>query len=454
MSASNFHDKTDAVIEAVRGRSVPGTLKTLCFAGIAVGLLGFGYGLFAGNPGWAWGALLVATFFAMGVSQGGVVFAGIMQGTQARWGRPLKRVGEAFGFYLPVTWLLLAVFLVGGGLSIYPWSPDWIHGAPISLEPHASGAWRSKPIWLSPGFFVARQLGGLGLLMALNFVFIRNAMGPDLLAMKNKLGADAPSSPLWGWMVGSGDAKARAEKGLASNYTLVPIMGMAYALIFSMFAFDLVMSVDPWWYSNMFGGWIFMSSILLGMGGIALFATLGRGWLSLGTFVDAKVTHDLGKLMLAGTMFWGYTLFAQILPIYYTDVPEETNFLLVRLFLPQWSWLAKTVAVLVFITPFTMLLSRGLKKMYAPFAALALISMFGLFLERTLLVMPSVYLGDAFPWMDFLLVSIPVGIGVMSGFVLTVSSVLAKTPAISVTDPLLDEHPWDQHVHALGSAHH
>lgn len=454
MSDANFESRVQASIQAVPGRSLPALANTLSLAGIAWGVVALGYGLAAGDAVWTWGALLVALVWSIGLAQGGVVFAVIAHGTQARWSRPLKRIGEAFFFYLPVAWVLLAVFLLAGGLSIYAWSPSYALGEPVPLEPHMEGAWRAKPLWLTNGFFVVRLLVGLGLLFFLDYLFVRNSLGPDLLRTRSVLGAGVPSGIAWRVFGGAtGDWKAAAEKGAASNYVLVPIMGFTYAIVMSMFAFDLVMSLDPWWFSNMFGGWIFMSSILLGFGAINVTQALGREWLGVSRWISTKTTHDLGKLTLAGTMFWGYTLYAQLLPIYYTDVPEETGFLLVRMMLPQWQWLTKVVVVLCFIAPFTILLSRGIKKMRYPMMGVALVSMTGLFLERTLLVMPSIHLGDAFPWGDFLFVSLGLWAGVIGLIVAIVGRVLATVPTVPVSDPLLEEHPWDVHVHAAGHAH-
>jgi hypothetical protein len=298
---------------------------------------------------------------------------------------------------------------------------------------------------------VIRQLAGAALMFFLDYLFIVNSLRPDLVLAKQKLGADAPK--WWDRIIGDAkDVEALVERGLATNYTLVPIMGFAYALVFSMLAFDLIMSLDPWWFSNMFGGWIFMSTALLGLCGVAFVAVLALDWLGLRGWVTMNQTHDLGRFMIAGVMFWAYTLFAQILPIYYTDMPEETNFLLVRMVLPQWAWLSRVVAVTCFLAPFTMLLSRGIKKMRWPFLALSALIMVGLFLERSLLVMPAVHLGDDFPMVDFLVVSLGIWAGVLGLFVLVVGRVLATVPAVPISDPLLRPHPWDVHVHSLTAA--
>lgn len=454
---SALSPKIDAAIDAVRGRTIPGTFNAVSLGLVGWGVLALAYGLFGGDlqlKSQTWGALLTAMFYAFGLCQGAVVFSGVLTGTQARWGRPLKRVAEAFAFFLPFTWLgLLLVASLGSG--IYPWHPEaWAVelGAPaVNLAPHGQAP-AAKELWLTPGFFFVRQIIGIGLLFALQFVYLRASLKPDLIAAKARLGADAPG--WWSFFTGSDtDAKAASESGQVTQSTLVPFLGFAYAIIYSIASFDLLMSLDPWWFSNMFGGWLFMSSFWLGMVAVGAATVASRDWLSLNNWITPNITLDLGKLILAGCMFWAYTLYAQILPIYYTNVPEETNYLLVRLMLDEWSWMSRLVAVLCFLAPFTILLSRGIKKMRWPFFVLCALIMTGLFFERTLLVMPSVYLDRTFPWVSFLIVNVGIFAGTLGALFNVWARVIAQTPAVPVTDPYLDDHPWDVHVHSLDDAH-
>lgn len=443
--------RIDAAIDAVKGRSLPGTAKAVAFAGIAYGVVGIGYG-FVTDPAYLWGAWLVTAFYFLCMAQGAIVFAGVLHGTKAYWGRPLKRIAESIGMFLPVPWIMLAIFLVAGVDHVYSWSPDYTQGTPTALAPHSDEALPAKEFWLSKAgfFFQGRQLLYVALMMALDFVFLRNSLGPDLAMAARRLGG--PAAGWWGTFSGREDAAA----GVAANDTLIPIMAASYAVLWSLLGFDLIMSVDPWWFSNMFGGWLFMSSLWMGMATVGFTAAVSRKWLGLDAFVSRNVTHDLGKLLLAGTMFWAYTLFAQILPIYYTNVPEETNFLLVRLMLPQWRWMSQLVAILCFLAPFTILLSRGLKKMRGPFIGLTSLILTGLFFERSLLVLPSVWLGDTFPTGLFLVTSVGLFAGMAGIAVLYIGGILAKVPAVPVADPYLDEHPWEGHVHAYhpdGAAH-
>lgn len=444
----------NSVIDNLVGRTVPPAVNFGSLALIAVGVVSFAAGLFAMGDGGvvAWSAYLVGLVYTLSIAQGGVMFAVIQTGTWGRWGRPVKRIAESFGVFMPIGWVLLVVFLIFG-LRLYPWHPYTIvAGGPVSLAPHFASVTPSKELWLSPLFFIARSALGIGFLVLLDLAYLRASFAPDLVMAANRLGAKAPR-----WWTNITGGNTNVEAALRSSLNLqsflVPLLAVSYALLFSMLAFDLMMSLSPWWASNMFGAWTFVSAFWLSLAALGATAMIARDWLKIGAFVRPNVTHDLGKLMLAGCMFWAYTGFAQLLPIWYTDMPEETNFLLIRLFLPEWTWLAQAVGVLCFVTPFTMLLSRGVKKMRWPFVGICSVILVGVFLERTLLVLPSVYVGDP---RNPLVIAVCVGtwLGFVGLLVQVVSRVLAAVPPVSITDPHLETHPWDVHVHATDAAHH
>jgi len=444
------------VIDAVKGRTLPGAINAASLAAIGLGLGAFLFGMFAGGEegaAWSWGAVLVGIVYTLALAQGGVMYGVLMAGTWARWGRPLKRVAETFGLFMPFVWLALAAFLIVG-IGVYPWNPDtFVVGGPVPLEPHSPEAIASKPMWLSKWFFIARQLLAVGWLVVLDLVWVRASMRPDLIQAKARLGSDAPG--WWDTFIGGETdvVKATKESVKFQNGFMLPVMGVSYALVMSLVAFDLIMSLSPWWFSNMFGGWTFVSAFWVSLACLGFVTMLARDWLQIGPFVKRNVTHDLGKLMLAGCMFWAYTAYAQLLPIWYTDMPEETDFLLVRMALPQWSWLSQTVAITCFLAPFTILLSRGIKKMRWPFAAICLLIMVGIFLERSLLVYPSIFKGPEFPWANFAITSIGVWLGFLGAFTQVVGRALAALPGVAVADPYLETHPWEVHVHSLDAGH-
>jgi hypothetical protein len=251
MSASDhasgaFAANVNAAIDSVATRSFPAAANLTSLALIALGVVAFLVGLFALGDGGvvAWGAFLVGLLWTHALGQGGVIFGVIQAGTWGRWGRPLKRIGESFAFFLPVAWVLLLVFLLFG-MKIYAWHPDTlIPGGPVSLEPHSAEAWRSKPVWLTPGFFAVRLLASVGLLATLQLVFVRASLKPDLILATQRLGDKAPA---WWRRVtgGSTDLVGALRSGLATQSMLVPFIGITYALVMSFLAFDLIMSLSP-----------------------------------------------------------------------------------------------------------------------------------------------------------------------------------------------------------------
>ena len=88
-----------------------------------------------------------------------------------------------------------------------------------------------------------------------------------------------------------------------------------------------------------------------------------------------------------------------------------------------------------------------------PFVGICLLVMFGIFMERSLLVMPSVYFGDTFPMVDFLIINFGILAGFLGLMTQVVGRFLSQLPALVITDPYLEPHPWDQHVHSLDSHH-
>jgi len=417
-------------------RDVPAKWRNLFYGGIGLGVLSLGYGL-ASQTERTLGVFLVCLVYFMGVAQGGVMFSVIQTATLGRWGRPFKRIGESFASFLPFVYVLYALFLLGGGLHIYEWNHESFH-APAH-----------KAIWLQPGFFVARQLVMVGIMMVLSLTFVRNSLRPDMGVAAEILGARTPA---W-WSNFTANWKGReaeVEEAYQKNIKLAPVLIVTYAIVFSFFAIDAVMSLAPHWFANMFPAWIFVSSLWLAINWICIVTVLTKGWLKIDHLTKAQNFHDLGKFMFALCVFWAYTFFAQLLPIWYGNMPEETGYLLLRMYTDTWGPLAKVVGAMCFLIPFTVLLSRGIKKLPESLVWVSMIIATGVFLERFLLVMPQVWMEDSIP-LGF--VEIGTFIGFVSGFLAVVTKALSVVPPIAATDPFMNPNPADVHVHALGHGH-
>jgi len=261
-------------------RPVPAKLALAAKLLVVVGIVSLGLGL-SGDPVRARSAVLVNLVYFLGLSAGGVMISGALVLAMGRWGRPVKRIAESFVLFLPVIWVLLAIFLLTGGLDLYEW-----HTHPGSLHAH-------KAIWLTSTFFTFRVLFFSGVIMLLGLLVLRNSLRPDLGVAALKLGGQHPA--WWGRITAGWQGEAaEVEAGQKKQKVISVFLAMAYAYGMSVLVFDLVMSLAPHWYSNMFGAWFFCSSFWLGMVGTTLFTVANRHWLGIDKAVTIDVYHDFG----------------------------------------------------------------------------------------------------------------------------------------------------------------
>lgn len=416
-------------------RQMPARVKTLGAIGVALGIGAAAFG-FMTEPERTAASFIANFLYFFGICFGGVIFSVALMLTQGRWGRPLKRIAESFWIYTPILWVLLLAFLALGGMHIYPWTHE-------AMPAH-------KAIYLQPGFFFARQFVGLGLLILLSGLYFRASLRPDLGVIREKIGDRAPgwwSSLLTDWRGGEVETESSANRQMR----LAVGVAIAYAFVFTVMAVDLSMSLAPHWFANMFPAWYFMSCLATGLVWTGIYSQLAKEWLGIADLLPPKVYHDLGKLNLGLTMFWAYTLFAQYLAIWYGNMFEETSFVLVRTSLDPWTGLSKFVVLTCFLIPFGLLTSRGLKKIKSGYLTVTTILAIGLWTERHWVVMPSVWKHDTLPIGP---VEILMGVGLLSGMILTVTKLLSQIPAVSVTDPWMAPNPADVHVHPSSEGHH
>lgn len=415
-------------------RALPARVKTLGALGVAVGVAAAAFG-FLTAPERTSASFIANFLYFFGIAQGAIIFSVAQMLTQARWARPLKRIAEGFWLYLPILWGLLLVFLLAGGMHIYPWTHE-------EMPPH-------KAIWLQPSFFFARQFFGLGLLILVGGLYVRASLRTDLGVVREKIGDRAPG--WWSYLLSDWrGVEQEAEANINRQMRLAPVVAALFAIVFTVMAVDLSMSLDPHWYANMFPAWYFMSCFATGLIWVGIFSRVGADWLGAADLLQPKVYHDLGKLNLGLCLFWAYTLFAQYLAIWYGNMFEETGFVLVRTVLEPWNGLAKVVILTCFLIPFAMLTSRGLKKMKSGYLTVTTILAIGLWLERHFVVMPSVWKETTLP---IGVVEIGMGIGLLSGMILTVSKFLSQVPTVPIADPWMAPNPADVHVHPSSEGH-
>lgn len=354
------------------------------FAGlIGVGIAAFVFVLRV-DPLRGWQIYLINFLFWSGMAQGAVVFAAIYHVVGGKWGPTVRRLAEGMAAFLPVS--LVFFFPLYFGLEIF-------FERVRELNP-ARGA------WFDPRFIFVRGGLGLGLMTVLSLLFVYYSLRPEVgWALEKKV---QRQRWIYAWMVegwqGDELEQQRCQRGmdvLASGVLL------AYPIIYTFMAFDLIMALDPFWYSSLFGGYFFVSTFYLGLAGLTFVAVLMRYRLGPSVITPAQL-FDLGRLLLGFNLTYLAMAWSQYVVIWYGNLPEETHFIILRLWEKPWTFLAWGGLALSVLIPFLVFLSQRVKRV--PWAVLTVAGLvaLGLWLERYVLVVPSLWSSGSIPlgWVE------------------------------------------------------
>src|SRR3954468_3049147 len=206
-----------------------------------------------------------------------------------------------------------------------------------------------------------------------------------------------------------------------------------YCLSMTFASFDWVMSLSPDWYSTIFGMIFLAGQALSGLSFAAAVCILLAKEEPMSLFFKRDIMHDLGKLMLAFTMFWAYVSFSQYLIIWSGNLPEEIIWFLQRMN-HGWGILAVGIIVFHFVFPFSLLLSKDVKKNRVSLTVTALLILFMRYVELYWYIKPNFNGGNLkFAWLDVASYA-AIGGFWMAGFGRT----LRSRPLFPVNDPLMD----------------
>lgn len=214
---------------------------------------------------------------------------------------------------------------------------------------------------------------------------------------------------------------------------LAPASTFAFGLTLTFAAFDWMMSLEPSWFSTIFGVQYFAVSAVSSLATIVL---LMFGLKSAGAFGETVTTehfHDVGKLLFGFLVFWAYISFSQFMLIWYASIPEETTYYHLR-WAEGWRTFSLVMVVAHFVIPFFLLISRNVKRRLPILAFGAAWLLVTHVLEVFWLVMPYVSPGDlSVHWLDL------AALFAVGGIYLTVVFLLmGRYPLIPVGDPRLD----------------
>jgi hypothetical protein len=339
---------------------------------------------------------LVSFCFFLTIALGAIFFVLIQHLTRAGWSVSVRRVAEALGATMPILLALSAPILISVALGhgdLYRWAqgaqpiPHQLgaekgsgaeKGAEKGSDPVAGTAPRvlrttgsdpfsaapqleehpsahgvqppdeltlSKRSWLNGHFFIARILCYFVVWSLMGHWYWRQSWKQDI----------------------SGSPSAAAAATMRMQTLSAPAL-IVLGLTLTFAVFDLVMSLDPHWYSTIFGVYLFAGSVVSGLATLILILMLMQHWGYLQRSVNNEHYHDLGKWLFGFVFFWGYIAFSQYMLIWYASIPEETGWLVRRGASTAhgganvWSGVAIALLFGNLLIPFAGLLSRHVKR--------------------------------------------------------------------------------------------
>ena len=341
---------------------------------------------------------LVSFAFFLSISLGALFFVLLQHCTRAGWSVVVRRVAEALAGNV---WLMavLAIPIVLGMDHLYHWTDT----AAAAHDPLLAG----KLGFLNPTFFLVRLIV---------YFTIWGVMASFL----NRTSAAQDRS-------GDPALTLRMERFSAPGMVL-------FALSLNFAAFDLLMSLDPHWFSTIFGVYYFAGSVVAFL---AVMPKILYGLQTLGILKNAVTVehyHDFGKLLFGFTVFWAYIAFSQYMLIWYGNLPEETEWFLKRQ-TGEWTTVSLILIFGHFVVPFLLLVSRFIKRRPLLLAVTGGYVAMMCWIDIYWLVIPEFSPGVArFGLLDVLCL-----LGMNGVFSAVVLFRLSRHPVIAEKDPRLEE---------------
>ncbi|MCW5980690.1 MAG: hypothetical protein KIT09_21600 [Bryobacteraceae bacterium] len=342
--------------------------RALLLGGVAIALCALGA---IWSPQQFFQSYLIGYIFWLGVTLGCLSIAILHQLVGGQWGLAIRRLLESASRTLPLM-VVLIVPLLFGLRRIYVWARHEAVASDHLLE--------HKTPYLNVPFFLVRAVLYFAVWLALVYLVSRNSREPEM-----------------------------PPAGGANRLTKAAGFGLVlYILTATFAAFDWQMSIEPHWYSTVYGVIFIFGHALTAMAFVIIVLFLLSTRREVADALQPQRFHDLGNLLLAFVMLWAYVSFSQFLIIWSGNLPEEVTWYLARMN-GGWQWLAVALAVFHFFAPFLVLLSRQNKRRLHRLAWLAGALLFMRLIDLFWTVIPAFHPKQLWiHWMDLLA---PIGIG-------------------------------------------
>ncbi len=347
--------------------------------------------------------LWINNVYFTGIALCGVFFVAVQYAAWAGWSSILLRIPQSFGFFLPIGGVLMIIYFLVAKHELFHWTHPGLtqEGGPEFDEVIASKTW-----FLTEGFFLLRMV-----------VYIVGWFSLFWIIRKQTLQQDVDKD------------LRHHDKSIVWSVIFI----IFFAVTSSMSAWDWSMSVDPHWFSTMYGWYTFASWWVASLATITLtvISLKKKGYLPM---VTENHLHDLGKFMFAFSIFWTYVWFAQFMLIYYANIPEEIehfNYIFESHYKPLFF-----VNILVnFVFPFLALMTRDAKRKMRFLQIVACGILAGHWLDFFLNMTPYI-MGEegGIGFMELGVIAVYAGV-----FVLVIGTMLSKVPLIPKNHPMLEE---------------
>jgi len=347
-----------------------------------------------------WAALYVAAFFFFMISLGVLAFYGIQRAAQAGWSPVLFRVMEGITGYLLPGGIIVIVILALSGMH-FNHLFIWMDPEVVAHDKLIAG----KTGFLNLPFFLVRAV-----------FFLSGWSLYRYFSRKFSLAQD----------------EATDISNHKKNFRISAAFLVFYIVTESIMSWDWIMSIDPHWFSTLFGWYVFASMFVSGITTIALVTIYlkSKGYLE---FVNDSHIHDLGKFMFGISVFWTYLWFSQFMLIWYSNIPEEVTYFITRI--EDYNLPFFGMVVMNFVFPLLILMNSDYKRINYFIVMAGIVIILGHYMDVFNMIMPSA-VGDQ--WF--------IGAAEIGGFlfflglfIFVVFKELTKAPLLAKGDPYMGE---------------
>lgn len=356
---------------------------------------------------------LLGFWYFAGISVTMMFFSALQYLARAGWSSSIRRIAENFAGLVPflvIGFIPILVNMLSHG-SIYEWTHAEAHADPILVK---------KAPYLNTTFLMVR----LALYALLWFGMYRFIVG-NSIKQDSMPGDITPTKKNW----------KRAAPWV-----------LCYALTITFCSFDLLMSLEPHWFSTIWGVYTFAGHFVASIAIITLMTVALYKAGHLRNYITEEHFHDLGKLMFAFSVFWTYIAFSQYFIIWYANLPEETIYFTNRT-THGWEVIGIALVVMHFIVPFAVLLRQDVKRKMAVLTTAAIVILISHFIDLAWIIMPAVSKvaghahggGHGAPAFMFGIQEIT-GILFFGGlFLLSAARSFRANNAVAINDPMIHE---------------